>query len=553
MKKILITLSLLLFFSPTFAREAGDVETFSTEPSYDHEQRSELEAELIKETEKLVFYGDKNWWDDLSQSEKDSHRQELDQLGEEFVDNIEGELTEIYGPIPDHPVSEEEKVSVLIHPMKKSAGGYFNSGDQYSKYQSPHSNERNLLYLDTAVLDYDDQPGFLAHEFTHLLVFNQKERLRGVREEVWLNEARAEFSPTILGYDDEYEDSNLDRRVDIFLRDPDTSLTEWIGQRADYGVVNIFTQYLVDHYGVEILIDSLKHDQVGIKSINHALEERGVEEDFHDVFNNFKVAVLVNDCSLGEKFCFKKESLKDLRVSPATNYMPYTEDSSLSVQYRTKNWAGNWHKITGGDGDLKLEFEIKEDVRVEIPYLLCDNQDECTIDFLETDEGAGVLEVEEFNSQYESLTIMPSVQEKISGFNGAEESFLFTWEASIAPVNEQEETLEKLNRLREILERLRDRLSRREQENDPLTCTIEGPLSVGSKNEDSVRCLQRFLRTDSEIYPEGYVTGNFGSLTEAAVKRFQEKYNGDILAPLNLKEGTGYVGVKTISKINNLR
>ena len=552
MKKILLTITLLLVFNPVFAREVGDVDHFFIEPSYDQERREELGAELVRETERLIFYVDKTWWINLSQREKENYLEEMDELGEEFVDNIYEKMTDTFGPVPSHPVSEEEKISILIHPMRRTAGGYFNSGDQYSRHQNPNSNERSLLYLNTSVLDYEDKGGFLAHEFTHLLVFNQKERLRGVREEVWLNESRAEFAPTLTGYD-QMEDSNLDRRINTFLRDPDISLTEWIGQRADYGVVNIFTQYLVDHYGVEILIDSLKHDQVGIESINHALEENGVEENFHEVFNNFKVAVLVNDCTLGDKFCFKNESLKDLRVSPATNYMPYTEDSSLSVQYRTKNWAGNWHKITGGDGDLELQFSIEGGVRVEIPYLICSNEGECEVGFLETDEGEGVLEVDEFNSRYQSLTIMPSVQEKISGFNGAEESFLFTWEASITPINEHEETLERLSRLRELLEQLQERLRREEMESNPLTCTIEGPLHLGSTDRDSVRCLQRFLATKPEIYPEGYITGTFGPLTEAAVNRFQEKYSEEVLEPFGLEEGTGYVGVRTIAKINNLR
>ncbi len=40
---------------------------------------------------------------------------------------------------------------------------------------------------------------------------------------------------------------------------------------------------------------------------------------------------------------------------------------------------------------------------------------------------------------------------------------------------------------------------------------------------DEVRKLQEFLKQFPDIYPEGLVTGYFGPLTEAAVKRFQEK------------------------------
>ncbi|MGM0439277.1 MAG: hypothetical protein ACQEP3_02500 [Patescibacteria group bacterium] len=552
MKKLLVFTAIILIFPLGIitAQEESGTRQFYIEPSYDKQNREKLEAELVEETDSLIYYVDQSWWDEISEREQRNYKEDMEDLSEEFDERIYPEMTENFGEVPTHPVSDKEKISILIHPMRENAGGYFNSGDQYSKYQNPRSNELTLLYLNTTVLDYKDKGGFLAHEFMHLLVFNQKERLRGEREEVWLNEARAEFMPTFLGYDDQ-ENSNLDRRIETFLRDPDISLTEWIGQRADYGVVNIFTQYIVDHYGVDILIDSLKHDQVGIKSINHALEEGGYEEDFHDVFNNFKIAVLKNDCELGDKYCFKSEKLEDLQVSPATNYMPYSEDSNLSVQYRTKNWAGNWHKITGGRGTLNLKFNIKNDIRVDIPYLLCDSQDQCKVDFLDVEDGEGSLEVEDFNDEYTSLTIMPSIQEKISGFNGAEESYLFTWEASVTPVNEYKETLEKLNRLRELLERLRERME--EREGSPNTCTIRGPLYLGSPDRSSVECLQRFLSTKPNIYPEGYVTGNFGSLTKQAVIRFQEKHAEEILEPLNLEQGTGYVGASTISKINNLR
>lgn len=48
-------------------------------------------------------------------------------------------------------------------------------------------------------------------------------------------------------------------------------------------------------------------------------------------------------------------------------------------------------------------------------------------------------------------------------------------------------------------------------------------LTLGNRNED-VRRLQQLLATDPAIYPEGIVNGNFGGLTQRAIKRFQAKY-----------------------------
>ena len=71
------------------------------------------------------------------------------------------------------------------------------------------------------------------------------------------------------------------------------------------------------------------------------------------------------------------------------------------------------------------------------------------------------------------------------------------------------------------------------------------------KDSNEVRCLQQQLK-EAAVYPEGFITGNFGQLTLAAVIRFQEKYSAEILAPLGLTQGTGYVGPATRAKLNQL-
>jgi len=71
---------------------------------------------------------------------------------------------------------------------------------------------------------------------------------------------------------------------------------------------------------------------------------------------------------------------------------------------------------------------------------------------------------------------------------------------------------------------------------------ITAQLDVGARGENVIR-LQTFLAQSPSLYPEGLVTGYFGVLTEAAVKRFQTA---------NEIEAVGRVGPITLARINAL-
>ena len=75
-------------------------------------------------------------------------------------------------------------------------------------------------------------------------------------------------------------------------------------------------------------------------------------------------------------------------------------------------------------------------------------------------------------------------------------------------------------------------------------------LRRGSTGDD-VKKLQKFLKQFSDVYPEGLTTGYYGSLTEAAVKKFQLK-QGIVTDGDPDTTGFGQVSPKTISKLNEV-
>lgn len=120
----------------------------------------------------------------------------------------------------------------------------------------------------------------------------------------------------------------------------------------------------------------------------------------------------------------------------------------------------------------------------------------------------------------------------------------FTTLAWVAPITTQAATTEELQA--QITALLAQISALQAQLSGSTTATTSScftkTLQVGSTGTE-VTALQNALKGDATIYPEGLTTGYFGSLTEAAVKKFQAKYGIDQV---------GIVGPVTRAKLNSL-
>jgi len=559
-KKITIFVGLILLFVP-FSVGAEYLD-FNVDPSYDLLGRSKVSAFLHQVGERALFYVEDDYYKTLRIEDKKIFTLILKDLAKEFDEVIYPQLRELYGSEWKPGIDGEEKIYVLIARLKEGSAGYFNPADEYPKAQVPASTEREMVYLAADHVLTDLASSYLAHEFVHLITFNQKERNHGVTEEVWLNEGRAEISPALLGYDDKYQGSILQKRVRAFVQNPDNPLTEWRETAGDYGVVNLFFQYFLDHYKAQILTDSISSAKIGIPSLNEALKKQGFIEDFSQIFTNWTIAVLINDCRDNPQYCYWNENLKNLKVVPQLSYLPLAGESTLTFSDYTKNWTGNWFKLIGGKGTLKLEFDGEAKAKFKVVYVLHDYSDNYSIGFLGLDSSQnGQIEIPDFGAKYSSLTLMPTIQGKISGFNGLEDYYRFAWTASI--VNESSEKAEEkliqelllqIEQLKAEIARVQARIAVILAAREEASCSkIENNLYYGMMDNSEIRCLQEFLKNQGEkIYPEGLITGNFLALTQKAVVLFQEKYASEILIPLGLQKGTGYVGEMTREKINQL-
>lgn len=210
---------------------------------------------------------------------------------------------------------------------------------------------------------------------------------------------------------------------------------------------------------------------------------------------------------------------------------------------------------------MKIEFIGNPENLFKVPYLSKNISGQYSLNFFQLDEyQRGEILVPKFGTEVSSVTIIPSIQSKTSGFLSSEPAFPFFWEASTIAAEEKEEPfskfleksisemskqeiLAKISEIEELLNQLREQFNKLTAPEEISCQKFEENLFYGLKNDERVKCLQEFLRNQGPaIYPEGLVTGNFLTLTEAAVRRYQAKKS--IIQ-------TGYFGPLTRASANN--
>ncbi|MBU3895887.1 hypothetical protein KKG36_01015 [Patescibacteria group bacterium] len=508
----------VLFPAGASADGLGEKRSFYIDSSYDLKGRDHIAAVLLKISPKAYFYADEDWWSLAPQNEIYAA---LGSLSDQFNNAIYPVLTSAFGSEWNPGIDKDSRITILIHPMIDGSGGYFRSNDEYYKVQVPGSNEREMVYLNSANLRDINAKSFLAHEFIHLITFNQKNKTYGIEEETWLNEMRAEYAPTILGYDDFIEGSYLQRRMQAFSGEPFNSLTEWADNEFDYGVVNLFGQYLVGNCGAQILIDSLHSQKIGIESLDYELAKIG--KTFDQVFIDWTIASFINDCSAGKNYCYSNNNLKNFHIYPRINFLPLSGQSALSVTETTKDWAGNWFKIIGGKKNIKVSFVSNSGVEFKIPYILQKSDGSYAVKFLNLDKSwRGEFSVSDFGVTSNALIIIPSTKNKIAGFNSKEPSYSFTFTISAFAATPPETSI-SFSFLKNLL--------------------------LGMRDQDVIH-LKMILAQEGCV--SGLANTNyFGPLTLAGVKCFQNKYKSQISQAAGyIISGTGFVGPGTRSRLN---
>jgi hypothetical protein len=434
-KRLLLTLLIsggvfVIFFSQALAVEELDSnQKFFLDANYDSTARAEITATLKKISTNAYFYIEDDYWDSLTAAQKTSYLENVDKLANEFDETIYPSLTYFYGSEWNPGIDEDSRMTILLTKLKSNAGGYFNEKDERNPLQEPTSNSREMIYLSSVQITNPLIYGLLAHEMQHLISWNQKERIRGIRDEVWLNELRSEYAPTVCGYDSDYVGSNLERRVEDFLANPFDSLTEWRGEKFDYPSVNILGHYLAEQYGEEIIGMTVKNNKAGIASVEQALTDKGYNVSFSKLFNQWTIASYLNDKLLyGGIYGYKNPYLKgNLFVSPISYSI--VSANVINISQDIKDWAPHWYRFINRQDsstitkDLEIEFEgVVDGSNFSVFYIIdyLNQAKDPIVGNLNLTSQHGVIKIPDFKNTFDSITIIVSNQFKRFGFTNNE-------------------------------------------------------------------------------------------------------------------------------------
>ena len=221
----------------------------------------------------------------------------IDAVKNEFDTNIYPSVTTAFGSEPNPGVDGDSKIYILLQKVidgftsgsSSYIAGYFNSRNEYPV---TNSNKKEMLYMNinpapgivAGDADFNDT---LAHEFQHMIHWEQKTHLKGLYNPTWLNEAMSTIAGAYCGYGPSWYS------VWVYEQDPSNSLTVWDSTPYDYGVVYMWAQYFKDRYtgNGNIFKEMLDQNSTGITSVNAALTALGYPKNFNETFRDLSIAV----------------------------------------------------------------------------------------------------------------------------------------------------------------------------------------------------------------------------------------------------------------------
>ena len=202
---------------------------------------------------------------------------------EGFENDLYPRTTELWGTEWKPGVDGDPRLTILNGRLRGGAAGYFSSADEYPTSVHPHSNQREMIYMNAEYLRVGSSGylSVLAHELFHTVAW-----AADASEETWVSEGMAELSTYLLGHHPGPPYAEV--------RSPTPSLVNWPLDPlsgANYAHSMLFFQYLSEQVDMpHDLIRLAEHPANGVYGVDAYLRSLNGGADFRQMFADWLVA-----------------------------------------------------------------------------------------------------------------------------------------------------------------------------------------------------------------------------------------------------------------------
>ena len=237
------------------------------------------EARIFLVMDNMVFWCEESAWNEIPA--------DLPQRLIDFDTVILPWLRDLFGHEKDNAPDHDPRFHVLFtERIGLSYNGYFSAGDSADPRIQPTSNGIDLLFINTSLFrqNSDSVTDTLAHEFQHMIHFSYD-----TNEMSFINEGFSGLSEyTALGY-------IRDTFIRHYLNDTGRSLVFWPESGSSqpyYGSSFLFSMYLYDRFGKDLIRETVRRPENGMRGISQALRVSGIPYRADDVFLQWGAALL---------------------------------------------------------------------------------------------------------------------------------------------------------------------------------------------------------------------------------------------------------------------
>ncbi|MDR2951929.1 MAG: hypothetical protein LBU82_01665 [Treponema sp.] len=214
------------------------------------------------------------------------------------------------GPGGDGGKDSDPKIQILVYNIGGNTLGYFWAKDYYDQFlfdlmgTNLKTNKAEIFYINSSYINnyFNMLCSTLAHEFQHMINFNEKYVKQNLNSSTWYDEMLSMMTQDVIegliGISPAHQDHIINARIPRFLRYYNgSSFTNWYQNdttEINYGKGYAFGAYLLRNYGgASLLKEILANDAADAASITAALKiTAGSELSLEESLKRFGEAMI---------------------------------------------------------------------------------------------------------------------------------------------------------------------------------------------------------------------------------------------------------------------